>query len=88
MHSSYTDRFRSSLFKYCITAAGLLLAFGIFFGDSVAVAANWPQWLGPLRNGVSDETVEPRQQPPESFGSRQSATALVLQGAQSLFTPL
>ena len=34
-----------------------LLAFGLCAG--VALAADWPQWLGPNRDGVSTEKVEP-----------------------------
>ena len=30
-----------------------------------AVAADWPQWLGPTRNGVSTEAVEPWKEQPQ-----------------------
>ena len=34
-------------------------------GGSVVLAADWPQWLGPNRDGVSAETVPPWKDPPK-----------------------
>ena len=34
-----------------------LLAFGLLVGG--ALAADWPQWLGPTRDGATPEKVEP-----------------------------
>jgi outer membrane protein assembly factor BamB len=43
----------------------LLCAFLILAGGSVARAGDWPQWLGPNRDGASPEKVTPWKTPPK-----------------------
>lgn len=39
-----------------------------------SVASDWPQWLGPMRNGVSTETVKPWDEFPEASWIRETAS--------------
>lgn len=43
----------------CVFAVGMILAWA-----AVGEAADWPQWLGPTRNGVSSESVAPWTEAP------------------------
>src|SRR5690242_7314356 len=40
-----------------------IVAAGI--GSTDAMGGDWPQWLGPTRNGVTDEVVPAWKSPPE-----------------------
>src|SRR5262245_65037071 len=37
----------------------------ILAGTSISTAADWPQWLGPDRNGSTNETIKPWKAAPE-----------------------
>ncbi|MFO1002368.1 MAG: PQQ-binding-like beta-propeller repeat protein [Planctomycetaceae bacterium] len=37
------------------------------------MASDWPQWLGPMRNGVSSETIKPWSEFPEAAWIRETA---------------
>ena len=45
--------------------SGVLLACAIVAGLVSARAADWPQWRGPERTGISQETGLLKQWPPE-----------------------
>jgi hypothetical protein len=45
--------------RWFSTLAGLLLL------SALAAAADWPQWLGPTRDGVSTEKVAPWKEAPK-----------------------
>src|SRR5262245_48556372 len=42
-----------------VLLAGLVAAFSLIGWPVVALAGDWPQWLGPSRNSVSTEAIEP-----------------------------
>lgn len=45
---------------------GAMLAIAVvMLSASMAAAGDWPQWLGPTRQAVSDETIKPWKEKPE-----------------------
>ncbi|MCS6976621.1 MAG: PQQ-like beta-propeller repeat protein [Gemmatales bacterium] len=44
---------------------GCLVLAGIVSITGICCAADWPQWLGPNRDGSTSETVEPWKEPPK-----------------------
>ena len=63
------------LTSICRTTALCLIGLGSFSGLA-AHAADWPQWRGPRRDGVSTETGLLRQWPPEGPKLLWSVTGL------------
>jgi len=70
----------------CSSFLLLQVAFGLCFTASALQAADWPQWRGPNRNGISEETGLLKEWPTEgpkllwkqtSVGSGYSAPAVV-----------
>src|SRR6516225_2947306 len=48
--------FHESLKWRCLMGERLLPVVGVALGVLCLVAADWPQWRGPERNGISQET--------------------------------